>query len=72
MSYDSPASEPVPMIVGPVLLILTGALFLWDYSGGYTVGQTWPLLLILLGVGKVAERVFARPANSDGPPGEVQ
>jgi hypothetical protein len=54
------------MIVGPTLLILTGALFLWDYSGGYTVGQTWPLLLILLGLGKVAERVFSRPANSGG------
>jgi hypothetical protein len=60
------------MIVGPTLLILTGALFLWDYSGGYTVGQTWPLLLILLGIGKVAERVFSRPESSVGPPGEAQ
>lgn len=72
MSNASPASELAPMIVGPSLLILTGALFLWDYSGGYTVGQTWPLLLILLGVGKVSERVFSRPANSGGPPGEAR
>jgi hypothetical protein len=72
MSNPSSPSEIVPMIVGPSLLILTGALFLWDYSGGYTVGQTWPLLLILLGLGKVAERVFARPANSGGPAGEAR
>ena len=72
MSNPAFPSEIVPMIVGPSLLILTGALFLWDYSGGYTVGQTWPLLLILLGVGKVSERVFSRPADSGGPPGEAQ
>lgn len=72
MSNPAIPSEIVPMLVGPSLLILTGALFLWDYSGGYTVGQTWPLLLILLGLGKVAERVFARPANSNGLNGEAR
>ena len=72
MNNPSFPSEFVPLIVGPSLLILTGALFLWDYAGGYTVGQTWPLLLILLGVGKVAERVLAGPANPGGPAGEDQ
>lgn len=67
MSNASSHSEMVPMIVGPLLLILTGLLFLWDYAGGYTVGQTWPLLLILLGAGKVAERIFSRSARSGGP-----
>jgi hypothetical protein len=72
MSNASSTSEMVPMVAGPALLILTGALFLWDYSGGYTVGQTWPLLLILLGLGKVAERVFSRPASAGGPAGEAE
>ena len=72
MNSPSSPSEFVPLIVGPSLLILTGALFLWDYSGGYTVGQTWPVLLILLGVGKVAERVLARPADPGGPAGEAR
>ena len=46
---------------------LTGALFLIDYSGGYGVGQTWPVLLIVLGVGKVLEYLVAPPPRPKPP-----
>jgi hypothetical protein len=39
----------------PVLLVLTGALFLADYAGSYSVYQTWPILLIWLGLTKLLE-----------------
>lgn len=72
MSDAAFTPEIVPLIMGPLLLVLTGALFLWDYAGGYAVGQTWPLLLILLGLGKVAERVLSPPADRNDQTGEAQ
>lgn len=74
MAMSNTASSPdiVPLIVGPSLLMLTGVLFLWDYAGGYTVSQTWPLLLIVLGLGKVAERILSRPPDHDRRPEEAK
>jgi hypothetical protein len=67
MAYSPTAPEAARAITGPVLLILTGALFLVDYSGGYTVSQTWPLLLIAAGLGKVAEHLVSPPPPPKAP-----
>ena len=67
MSQSASSRDVVRAITGPLLLILTGALFLLDYSGGYRVGQTWPLLLILLGFVKVLEYLVS-PAPRPKPP----
>jgi hypothetical protein len=47
-------------IRGPVLLITLGALFAIDYAGGVSVGRTWPALLIVVGLFKLAEHMAAR------------
>ena len=43
------ARETVRAVTVPLLLIALGALFLLDYSGGPSVRQTWPVLLIVWG-----------------------
>jgi len=43
-------------LMGPVILITIGALFLiGQYSGRYTFGQLWPVILIVIGLVKVLE-----------------
>lgn len=44
---------------GPLLLILVGVLFLFDYSGGISVTKTWPFLIIAAGVLRLIERAFS-------------
>jgi hypothetical protein len=44
-------------IRGPVMLIAVGGLFALAQSTSYGVHQTWPILLILLGLLKLLERV---------------
>ena len=52
-------------IRGPLLLVALGVLFLVDRSGGYSFGQTWPVLVILYGLLKLLERAFPTgPARS--------
>ena len=46
----------VGAIRGPVLLILLGILMAIDQMGSYSFGRTWPALLIVFGVFKLAER----------------
>ena len=50
---------PEPLLVralfAPILFIVTGILFLIEYSGGPRFGQTWPALIIAAGVLKLAE-----------------
>lgn len=46
---------------GPVLLITIGALFAMHQAGFLTFDRTWPLILIVLGIMKLLERVFAPP-----------
>lgn len=55
MRKSATARETARAITGPVILMAAGALFLLDYSGAYSVGQTWPVLLILVGLGKALE-----------------
>lgn len=53
-------------IRGPIMLIAVGLLFAADQFTDYGIWRTWPVLLILLGVLKLAERI-ANGANT--PPG---
>lgn len=47
---------------GPILLIALGVLFVCDQQVGYLpFYRTWPVLLILFGVFKLAERAVAPP-----------
>jgi hypothetical protein len=43
-------------IQGPVMLITLGALLAIDQFGVYSFGRTWPVLLIVFGVFKLASR----------------
>jgi hypothetical protein len=44
-------------IRGPIMLIAVGLLFAADQFTDYGIGRTWPILLILLGLLKLAERI---------------
>ena len=43
-------------IRGPVLLITLGVLLAIDHFGTVSFGRTWPVLLIVFGLFKLAER----------------
>jgi hypothetical protein len=49
-------------IRGPVLLVTLGTLFLIDHSGGIGFGRTWPVLLIVIGLLRLAEYVGTKSA----------
>jgi hypothetical protein len=43
-------------IQGPILLITLGALLAIDQFGTYSFARTWPVLLIVFGIFKLAGR----------------
>lgn len=48
---------------GPILLIALGVLFVLDQHAGFMpFYRTWPILLILMGIFRLAERLTAPPA----------
>jgi hypothetical protein len=49
-------------IRGPVMLILLGALVAVDHAGSISFTRTWPVLLIVFGVFKLAERSGVKSA----------
>jgi len=49
-------------IRGPVMLIVLGILMAIDQMGSYSFGRTWPALLIVFGLFKLAERAGAHTA----------
>lgn len=51
----------IQAIRGPVMMITLGVLFLIDHYGRFGFGSTWPLLVIIFGVLKLAERAVATP-----------
>lgn len=55
-------------IRGPILLITVGVLFAIDHSGGYSVRQSWPVLLVIAGLLKLLERVTIPDPPAPPPP----
>ena len=56
---------------GPVIMITIGVLFLLDNLTVFQFGQTWPILLIVVGVlalaGGTRRRYYPGPANPVSP-----
>ena len=50
-------------IRGPVMLITLGVLLSIDHFGNVSFARTWPVLLIVFGVFKLAERSGARTSQ---------
>lgn len=59
----------ITAIRGPILLITLGALVSVDHFGGYSLGRTWPLLLIVFGLLKLFEKMLD---HAPGAPGGTQ
>ncbi len=57
----------VTAIRGPILLMLVGALFAFDHFTAYSIGRTWPVLLIAAGILALWSR-FTAAANAPGEP----
>lgn len=55
-------------IRGPILLMALGGLLLAQRFTLYGFSRTWPVLLILLGLLKLAERLAARQESAAPPP----
>ena len=58
-------------LVGPILLIILGALFLYwnwhpDFNPWYVLGNYWPLILIFIGIGKLWDNQRQRQDPSRG------
>jgi hypothetical protein len=55
-------------IRGPVVLITVGALFALQNFTSYNFGQTWPVILLVLGLLILLERTVAPPPPVPPPP----
>lgn len=53
----APQPPLVQVIRGPVLLMVIGGLFALDHFTEYRIGQTWPVLLIVVGIFMLVGRV---------------
>ena len=51
-------------IRGPILLITLGVLLAIDHLGTVSFSRTWPVLLIVFGLFKLAERSGARSSQT--------
>jgi hypothetical protein len=56
----------IQAIRGPVLLIVLGVLLAMDHAGVVEFRRVWPVLVILYGVLKLAERTGVRAAAPAG------
>jgi hypothetical protein len=56
----APMNALMPALRGPLLLTTLGVLLTVDYSGGVTFGRSWPVLLIVFGLCKIAEHTGPR------------
>jgi hypothetical protein len=54
-------------LMGPVLLITIGVLFLLDqFSHAWGIGRTWPIILVVIGVMKLLDSTRP-PRPPEGP-----
>jgi len=58
----------VRAVRGPLMLILVGTLFAFDRFSDLTIGRTWPVFLIALGILLFAERAIGTRAVEPGGP----
>ena len=47
---------------GPIMMITLGVLLAVDQMGSFSFGRTWPVLLIMFGLFKLAEKAAVRNA----------
>ena len=47
---------------GPIMMIVLGVLLAIDQMGSFSFGRTWPVLLIIFGLFKLAEKAAVRSA----------
>jgi len=59
----------VRAIRGPLLLIALGALLLMQRFTYFSFAQSWPILVILFGVLKLAERAVLHAGHDSAPQG---
>jgi hypothetical protein len=55
-------------IRGPLILITLGVLFAIHQAGVIPFSRTWPLIIIVIGLVKLAERLLAQPTYPAGAP----
>jgi hypothetical protein len=53
-------------MLGPLLLIVIGVLFLLNniYPGVFRFGRMWPVILIVIGLAKIFGYFYRRPEKS--------
>ncbi len=54
-------------IRGPILLIAVGVLFAIDHAGVFGIRQSWPVLLVLVGLLKLLEHLTTEPKQPAPP-----
>lgn len=60
-------SALVRALRGPIMMATLGGLFAIDQGGGYSFSSTWPVLIIVFGVMKLAEAGLPKtPAANQG------
>jgi cell wall-active antibiotic response 4TMS protein YvqF len=63
----TPPTQPRASLMGPVILITIGLMFLLaQFVPGWGFGKTWPALLIVIGVIKLLD-VGRPPRPPEGP-----
>ncbi len=61
----------IQAVRGPLMMITLGILLAIDHFGQYSFGRTWPLLVIMFGVLKLAERASTPPPPESYPPANI-
>ena len=54
----------IQAVRGPLMMITLGILLAIDHFGQFSFGRTWPLLVIVFGILKLAERAVAPPETT--------
>ena len=63
---NSNSADLIRALRGPVLMMTLGGILALDHFTQYGFGNTWPVLLIVLGIMILLERM-ARPGSNAGP-----